>query len=560
MTIIREIDRLEFPPRETSRWRGLLDRALLVVDEAVEQLPETTRYRATWTLGGQAAIALAIGHRSAQGIDINVSGIPLKVLTPEFNKLIATQFTASSRDGFCVYCDCVDGVVRFFLRELESHPTCTLSVYKGRTIALETPVEIAGKMVPLQTKTIALENVFDIAAVGRACHGLANRLGTKSSDRLEALADALQRMSKERPNEPIQVEGATDGFRNITVEEALDVVRQAMDVASIRGGPPQGTVKLEGSIIDTIDAAIKRVADRPLHFRDRTEHLSWIGATLAAQRIASDPSAVEALRTLVVEWGRQPSERPGLRVWTSLLQCPPEEIATRLLAFDSDGEIARTTCPIQASYYLDGAQRAELRSLRRIQAVIGLVIYRCEGNSAVSDTDQLFFSPRSTTAGSQVTAGDRFGSDERGRVNGPGLRTFLKLALRWDLTEAEQVRILRAPSAEQLRVWRNVSFTNDALILPIDLLMRISAVIGLFGDLQQITATVEEERRWLRGRNTTGPFRGRVPIEILRDGTLENMLDVRRYVLAIGLGGHGHVPNEVDRDFHPYTVDDLRWH
>ncbi len=558
MTIIREIDRLEFPPRETSKWRGLLDRALLVVDEAVEQLPETTRYRATWTLSGQAAIALAIGHRSAQGIDITVSGIPLKALTPEFNQSIANRFTATSRDGFGVYCNCIDGVVRFFSRELESHPSCKLAVYKGRTIALETPVEIVGKMV--QTNTIALENVFDIAAVGRACHGLANRLGTKSSDRLEGLADALQRMSKERPNEPIQVEGATDGFRNITVEEALDVVRQAMDVASIRGGPPHGTVKFSGSISDSIKAAIKCVADRPLRFRERSEHLSWIGATLAAQRIASDPSAVEALRTVVAEWGRQPSERPGLRVWTSLLQSPPEEIATRLLAFDSDGKIARETCPNQATYYLDWAQRAELRSLRRMQAVIGLVTYRCEGNCVVSDTDQSFFSPRSTTSKSQATARDRFGSDERGRVSGPGLRTFLKLALRWDLTEAEQVRILRAPSAEQLRVWRNASFINDALILPIDLLMRISAVIGLFGDLQQITATVEEERRWLRGRNTTGPFRGRVPIEILRDGTLENMLDVRRYVLAIGLGGHGHAPNEVDRDFHPYTDDDLRWH
>lgn len=58
----------------------------------------------------------------------------------------------------------------------------------------------------------------------------------------------------------------------------------------------------------------------------------------------------------------------------------------------------------------------------------------------------------------------------------------------------------------------------------------------------------------------TNPFRGRAPIEVLLNGALENMLDVRRYVLAIGLGGHGHAPNEADRDFHPYTDDDLRWH
>lgn len=556
MTIIVEIDRLAFPPRETSRWRGLLDRALLVVDEAVERLPETTRYRVTWTLGGQAAIALAIGHRSAQGIDVTVSGIPLKAFTPELNQSVATQFTATSGDGFGVYCNCIDGVVRFFSHELEFRASTKLAVYKGRTIALETPVEIVGKMARLWTNTIALETVFDIAAVGRACYGLAIRLGAKSSDRLEGLANALQLMSRERPNEPIQVEGATDGFRNITVEEALDVVRQAMDVASISGGPPQGTAKLDAPVTDAIEAAIKRVAHRPLRFRDRTAHLSWIVATLAAQRIASDSSAVEALRTIVAEWSRQPFERPGLRVWTNLLQHTPEEIAARLLAFDDDGEIARTTCPSHATYYLDCAQRAQLRSLRRMQAVIGLATYRSEGNSAGNDTDQSFFSPRST----QEAAGARFGSHERGRLSGPGLRTFLKLALRWDLTESEQVRILQAHSAEQLREWRNISFTNDALILPLDLLMRISAVIGLFGDLQHIIATVEEERRWLRGRNTSNPFRGRAPIEILLNGTLENMLDVRRYVLAIGLGGHGHAPNEADRDFHAYTDDDLRWH
>lgn len=560
MTIVRNIDCLEFPPRETSKWRGLLDRALLVVDEAVEQLPETTRYRATWTLGGQATIALAIGHRNAQDIDITVWGIPLKALTPELNRSIATQFNATSGDGFGVYCNCVDGAVRFFSREIEFQPSTELAVYKGRTIALETPVEIAGKMARLSTNTIALENVFDIAAVARACHGLAIRLGTKTSDKLEGLANALQLISRERPNEPIQVEGATDGFRNITVEEALDVVRQAMDVASISGWQPQGTVKLNAPITDAMEAAIKRVAHRPLRFRDRREHLSWLGATLTAQRIASDPSAIQALRTVVAEWDCQPFKRPGLYVWTDLLKHPPESIAARLLAFDDDGEFARTTCPIQATYYLDWAQRSELRSRRRMQAVIGLATYRCEDDSAGNDTEQSFFSPRSTTSESQETAGGRFGSHERGRLSGPGLRTFLNLALRWDLTESEQVQIQQAPSAEQLRVWRNVSFTDDALILPLDLLLRISAVIGLFGDLQQIIATVEEERRWLRGRNTSNPFRGRAPIEILLNGTLENMLDVRRYVLAIGLGGHGHAPNEADRDFHPYTDDDLRWH
>jgi hypothetical protein len=147
--------------------------------------------------------------------------------------------------------------------------------------------------------------------------------------------------------------------------------------------------------------------------------------------------------------------------------------------------------------------------------------------------------------------------EERTRVSGAGLRTFLSIALRWQLSEEEQVRLLRASSVKELRHWAEAAQAPQCLTLETDVLMRISAVLGLFRDLQQIIATADEEHRWLRGTNKAAPFLGRAPIEVLHNGTLENLLEVRSYVLALGQGYHA--PNEVDRDFHPYTDDDLQW-
>jgi hypothetical protein len=149
------------------------------------------------------------------------------------------------------------------------------------------------------------------------------------------------------------------------------------------------------------------------------------------------------------------------------------------------------------------------------------------------------------------------GVEERTLLSGPGLRTFLNVALRLRLSEEEQVQLLRALSVEELRHWAEAAQAQQSLMLETDVLMRISAVLGLFGDLRQIIVTVDEEHRWLRGNNNAAPFLGRAPIEVLLNGTLENLLDVRRYVLALGQGYHA--PNEVDRDFRPYTNDDIQW-
>jgi hypothetical protein len=85
--------------------------------------------------------------------------------------------------------------------------------------------------------------------------------------------------------------------------------------------------------------------------------------------------------------------------------------------------------------------------------------------------------------------------------------------------------------------------------------MRISAVLGLFRDLRQFIATVDEEHRWLRGANNAAPFIGRAPIEVLLSGTLDDLLDVRRYALGKGY----HAPNEADHDFRPSANDDIQW-
>lgn len=86
--------------------------------------------------------------------------------------------------------------------------------------------------------------------------------------------------------------------------------------------------------------------------------------------------------------------------------------------------------------------------------------------------------------------------------------------------------------------------------------MRISAVLGVFGDLRQLTNGIAEETCWLTRQIAAPPFEGEAPIELLCR-SFESQMDVRRH-LNSGVFGQ-HPPNTVDECFRKYTDNDLIW-
>ena len=94
------------------------------------------------------------------------------------------------------------------------------------------------------------------------------------------------------------------------------------------------------------------------------------------------------------------------------------------------------------------------------------------------------------------------------------------------------------------------------ITLDIDVLTRISAVLGIHQALGIFHGSEAEGIAWLRGPHRATVFGGRPPLELITSGSQDALLTVRRFLDA-ARGGLYMEPNEVDRGFTPYTDADI---
>lgn len=147
------------------------------------------------------------------------------------------------------------------------------------------------------------------------------------------------------------------------------------------------------------------------------------------------------------------------------------------------------------------------------------------------------------------------GLDERTRVSAPALRTFLSIAERLQVPESDRLALLQC-DARQFADWSRTARSNESLAFEAAVLMRLSAILGVFAELQQLFASVDRERDWLTHTNKAAPFAGRAPLDLLR-GTLEDQIAVRRYVENKRIGVVP--PNEIDRIVTPDAGYRIIW-
>lgn len=136
---------------------------------------------------------------------------------------------------------------------------------------------------------------------------------------------------------------------------------------------------------------------------------------------------------------------------------------------------------------------------------------------------------------------DDFGSRSRGlaeraRVSGPGLRTFANLAALWHLTDSQQARAIGAPSLEVYCEWVEAARSYQDLVLEMDVLMHISAVLGIYASLRTLYGSDVDVLDWLQRRNLGKPFDGRPPLERILGGDFEEQMQLRSYLAAICAG------------------------
>jgi hypothetical protein len=161
-------------------------------------------------------------------------------------------------------------------------------------------------------------------------------------------------------------------------------------------------------------------------------------------------------------------------------------------------------------------------------------------------------------AGPQSLGASIFATAKRREVSGPGLRTFITLANLWGLTEEQRRRILGSPARSTYQNWVKTVQEHRDLTLDYDVLIRISAVLGIYQALRILYDTEEQGIEWLRGPHKARIFGGKAPLDLITSGPQDAILTTRRFLDA-ARGGLYMEPNQLDQDFVPYTDADLVW-
>ena len=150
----------------------------------------------------------------------------------------------------------------------------------------------------------------------------------------------------------------------------------------------------------------------------------------------------------------------------------------------------------------------------------------------------------------------RFEPANRRRLSAPALRTFLAIADLWGVNEEQRRLMLGYPSRSTFHSWCKQAREHGSITLDVDVLTRISAVLGIH---QALTVLFSEEREgvaWLRQPHEARIFGGRPPLTLAANGTQDGLMTVRRFLDA-ARGGLYMPPTAAEADFAPYGDDEI---
>lgn len=165
-------------------------------------------------------------------------------------------------------------------------------------------------------------------------------------------------------------------------------------------------------------------------------------------------------------------------------------------------------------------------------------------------------SDRVVRAGQPIVDASHFAPANRRRLSGPAMRTFVNIADKWQLSESERLMVLGLPGRSTYFGWVSKARASEDLTLPVDALLRISAVLGVHKSLSILFGTDHEALGWLRGPHDAPIFGGQPPMALLINGTQDGIMLVRRYLDAFR-GGTFAAPDADDQNAAPYTDDDI---
>jgi len=113
---------------------------------------------------------------------------------------------------------------------------------------------------------------------------------------------------------------------------------------------------------------------------------------------------------------------------------------------------------------------------------------------------------------------------DRSRLSPVAVKAIRAIARRWHLTGEEAAALLGTP----LSTWDRIAIGEWDEALSQDQLTRVSAIVGVFNGLHLLFAD-DMADRWPRLRNKGPLFDNRTPVEVMIEGGIPAMLNVRRH-------------------------------
>lgn len=120
----------------------------------------------------------------------------------------------------------------------------------------------------------------------------------------------------------------------------------------------------------------------------------------------------------------------------------------------------------------------------------------------------------------------------RRRVSGPGLRSFLAIAEYCGIPTRDRIALLGEPSRSTYSAWVKKAQACESLALPLDTLVRISGILGIYKSLAILFPVEAEAMTWLKGAHRGEVFGGQPPIDVMIEGGLDGIMIVRRHLDA----------------------------
>ena len=116
--------------------------------------------------------------------------------------------------------------------------------------------------------------------------------------------------------------------------------------------------------------------------------------------------------------------------------------------------------------------------------------------------------------------------------SGTAIKAMLNIAAKWALTESDIGTLMGGVSIPTVRRWKRQLRDTGRVQSPLgrDQLDRVSYLLGIYKALHILFPDPSQADGWVRRANNGAGFEGRSALDVMRQGGMEDLRQVRRYL------------------------------